>query len=404
MPLGVAWGAQMLKKYFKPLNNTGDTIIEVLIVLGILGFAFTISSATASRGLNKSRNAAEHSQALGIVNSQIELLRQAVSKKTNVALSMPFCMNGTNPKPFAPSYGATVPANAADDVLTNYPPECTSNNLYHQSITYDAGSGYFTLRTRWDSIGNLGSQQELMTYRVHELTEDADSGIPVSPSAPQITVRVLKIAPNAGNTTPDCSKIATDNHGNDPVTITQLNGAGGTQAKTTSTGGSTAVFNGVVDFGRYQITAASPGNVVCPPLTTTVTLTPDNNTPTIDFKIQPQCQVVHHPPVSGGVYSDTPAYAHYHYEYFWSHGDYPGHGNPGGYYFPPSVTGLQYYNTENGYTVRYDRFGVPFIPLGGRYFYNRFVLIPVQIFDGFYSDTPAYEHFIPVPDTNECTP
>lgn len=48
----------------KKLNQRGDTIIEVLIVLAILSFAFSVSLATASKSLKQSRSAEEHSRAL----------------------------------------------------------------------------------------------------------------------------------------------------------------------------------------------------------------------------------------------------------------------------------------------------------------------------------------------------
>ncbi|HXE10132.1 MAG TPA: hypothetical protein VN554_01775, partial [Verrucomicrobiae bacterium] len=55
----------------KKLDATGDTIIEVLIVLAVLGLSLSISYATANKGLQQSRNAQEHSAALGIIDSQV---------------------------------------------------------------------------------------------------------------------------------------------------------------------------------------------------------------------------------------------------------------------------------------------------------------------------------------------
>ena len=152
------------------LNNKGDTIIEVLIVLAILGLAFAISTATASKGLNQSRNAEEHSQALGILSTQIELVRTAVFKKTPLPTStQPFCMkDASTPKIFGetgqPSYGTTVPSNAHVDALENYHKDCIENDRYHISVTNN--SDYYTFRVRWDGVGTLGRQQELMTYKI----------------------------------------------------------------------------------------------------------------------------------------------------------------------------------------------------------------------------------------------
>jgi type II secretory pathway pseudopilin PulG len=54
-----------MRTFFKkPLNSNGDTIVEVLIVLAVLGFAFSISMATANKGLSQSRNAEDPSISL----------------------------------------------------------------------------------------------------------------------------------------------------------------------------------------------------------------------------------------------------------------------------------------------------------------------------------------------------
>jgi type II secretory pathway pseudopilin PulG len=59
-------------RIIKPLNKNGDTIVEVIIVLAILGMALSISYATASRSLLNARQAQETSEAAEYVQAQIE--------------------------------------------------------------------------------------------------------------------------------------------------------------------------------------------------------------------------------------------------------------------------------------------------------------------------------------------
>ncbi|HVC36672.1 MAG TPA: type II secretion system protein [Candidatus Dormibacteraeota bacterium] len=156
-------------------RQTGDTIIEVLIVLAILGLSFGISYATANKGLLASRSAEEHSEALQLIDAQVELLRQASSNSaTNVFLSGgSFCMISANPP--TPTYPVTalfaVPAVADNDSLTEYPPACVQG-LYHESIQYypnppSGSQDVFTLYIRWTGLGGTNIQQEELTYKLH---------------------------------------------------------------------------------------------------------------------------------------------------------------------------------------------------------------------------------------------
>ncbi len=158
-------------KRLKLGNSSGDTIVEVLIVLAVLSLAFTISYATASQALTKTRNAEEHSEALGLLNSQVELVRKAVYEEPPVTLppTEPFCMIIASP----PYKKITLPANIDD--LESYPIECQKNDFYRLSIVYSVvsnngvSSPSYNLRVRWDGPGGLGRQQEQITYRVRPL-------------------------------------------------------------------------------------------------------------------------------------------------------------------------------------------------------------------------------------------
>jgi prepilin-type N-terminal cleavage/methylation domain-containing protein len=159
----------MATKECRALNQAGDTIVEVMVVLAVLGLAFAISYATANHGLIQSRNAEEHSQALGIVDSQVELLRSAFSQQVTIAQDgTAFCMQGTAP---IAGFGIGYPtAAAAADDFSKYPNSCKQNILYYESIVYDTTNNNFDFRIRWDGLGNLGRQQEEITYKISPLS------------------------------------------------------------------------------------------------------------------------------------------------------------------------------------------------------------------------------------------
>ena len=188
------------------LTQSGDTIIEVLIVLAVLGLSFGISSATASKSLTKSRNAEEHSRALGILGNQLEWLRTATAQETFTPPTEAFCM--TNPT----TYDSTFSSGFDPKDLEHYPTACVptqNDSLYHLYIRYNStpAPGYYDLMVRWDGAGGLPQQSEEMTYRVHVLTGTTDLGIPLNPAKSKVTIYASKIAKTAdvNDLIPDCS-------------------------------------------------------------------------------------------------------------------------------------------------------------------------------------------------------
>lgn len=159
------------------LREAGDTIVEVMIALAILGSAFGISYATANSALNRARNAEEHSQALQFLSKQLELLRLAAGNddaRTAGVFAQPgsFCLKATSPVQIQGFTDGWVPSDhtADDDDWGHYPDDCTeSSKLYHLSIKYTAGSSsdLFQIMVRWDGVASLGRQQEFISYKLH---------------------------------------------------------------------------------------------------------------------------------------------------------------------------------------------------------------------------------------------
>lgn len=146
----------MLRSIFRGPER-GDTIVEVLLCLAILGLALSISYATANRALLIARNAEEHSEALQYLNSQVELAR-ADATDANIYTSGTFCMDSATGKPIIPSCSVG------------------QNNLYQVANTYKqtpAGApgpqDVFTFTITWQGLSDLGQQQEHITYKIHQL-------------------------------------------------------------------------------------------------------------------------------------------------------------------------------------------------------------------------------------------
>lgn len=154
-------------------RQNGDTIVEVLIVLTILATAFGLAYSIANKSLQGARASQEHSEALQLISSQAELLRENAGDSTsNVydSTNPAFCM--TTSSPVAVPFSSLVPPDAASDTLTNYPAPCVQG-FYHLSITYypNAPSGAkdaFTILVRWDGPDGH-RQQEYVSYKIHKI-------------------------------------------------------------------------------------------------------------------------------------------------------------------------------------------------------------------------------------------
>lgn len=261
-------------KHSKRLNAAGDTIIEVLIVLAILGLSLAVSYATANRGLQQSRNAQEHSAALGLLDSQVELVRTAFANHAEASLpAAPFCLAPptgaqlVNPTTLGPSFNDTL----ANDTLNTatYPGVCTQSSLYNISIV-GRGSGVFDFRVRWFGIGDLGRQQEELTYKIGTIAATYSGGyinpqVPPPPPFSGALKIIVKAIPATGpsgtttNPTPPCSNPSTNLSG----TAVKLNGTGGPFGPNYTDVNSTAIFNNLQQGDTYTAVISRPNWQVC---------------------------------------------------------------------------------------------------------------------------------------------
>lgn len=140
------------------LNSYGDTIVEVLIVLAVLGSALGISYATANRSLLGARQAQERSEALGYVQGQIELLR---SFRNSTGTTDIFSQSGDFCIPNAQSENFATP-----DVAAGGDDPCLQGAFYHVSITYDSSQEKFIISAEWDDVRGSQPARISLDYRV----------------------------------------------------------------------------------------------------------------------------------------------------------------------------------------------------------------------------------------------
>lgn len=124
------WAKLMILK-----RQNGDTIVEVIISIAIVGLMLTTAYAITSRNNRSLVDAQERGQALKLVETQIEMLRSAGSFDPGTAK----CFSGGSPT-----------NTAADCKLTsNGSKAATGDVAFTLSIT---GSNPYVIVAQWDSI------------------------------------------------------------------------------------------------------------------------------------------------------------------------------------------------------------------------------------------------------------
>lgn len=156
----------------KILNQAGDTIVEVLLAVVVVGLAVGLGYGVASRSLKSNQQAQERVEALKQVESQVERLKKLALDGTGgpntVFRTESFCIvdNGSGANQVVTI--TTPPALDADNLdPANY--SGCEDGTYFISITPGTGAdaNQFNVKARWFSIGNSGKEEVNVTYRIY---------------------------------------------------------------------------------------------------------------------------------------------------------------------------------------------------------------------------------------------
>lgn len=171
----------------KKLNAKGDTLIEVLVCLAILGFVMTLAYSIVSRAQQTIRNSQERVEALKIAEGQLEQLKSLFKGNPNPDALFPngnpdlICVDQGSSGPVIVGFSGQMSSSYASDNDINsdaentYPNECKNlpdpNGLYRVSITRPAGNntdGLYIVRVRWNRLGSGVVDQVKLEYRLYK--------------------------------------------------------------------------------------------------------------------------------------------------------------------------------------------------------------------------------------------
>jgi prepilin-type N-terminal cleavage/methylation domain-containing protein len=152
-------------------NQKGDTIVEVLMALVIIGLAIGIAYGISTRSLKAARQAQERTEAVKIAEGQIERIKGSLNGNNAADITRildsnsVFCMNSANNAiGFPGPYGTNIPA-LGSDAFSSYPADCVQG-LYKVIVDEEAADQYAVV-IRWESLG-VGNREEVkIKYRVY---------------------------------------------------------------------------------------------------------------------------------------------------------------------------------------------------------------------------------------------
>jgi type II secretory pathway pseudopilin PulG len=142
------------------LNNVGDTIIEVMIAIAIIGSILGSSYVTANNSLRGTRQAQERTEALKFLEAQVESLKYLASSGGDVSHSFGnnlFCLNGITKFEW----------NGTASELTSYTqPSCLfgTDGRYHMAISTDGTT--HTITAYWEGVASIPIENITVSYRL----------------------------------------------------------------------------------------------------------------------------------------------------------------------------------------------------------------------------------------------
>lgn len=160
------------------LGIRGDTIIEVMLAVAVVGVTIAGAYGIATRSLKSARQAQERGEALKIAEGQVEAIKAIASSPStaddgNAFVSGVRCFNGTTPVTgFGSGWGSEIKP-LAEDNLDGYPADCVKNTLYHVVVSgrtlsdSEPNRWHFKVSIRWFSLGNNLKDELTLDYRAY---------------------------------------------------------------------------------------------------------------------------------------------------------------------------------------------------------------------------------------------
>lgn len=163
-------------------RQNGETIIEVLLSVAVLGLVLAASYTLANKSTQANRRSQERTEALNQTSARIEQFKTYLENGGNIP-SGTFCVYENNSGQLRTAiFSSSVPPNAQNDTLSVYPARCKSgtDNRYNTSI--HKTSGTYVITTRWFRAAGGGVDEMALAYRIYNEDDIGPGGIIPDPA------------------------------------------------------------------------------------------------------------------------------------------------------------------------------------------------------------------------------
>lgn len=145
------------------LRQRGDTLVEVLIAIGVISSILGGAYVVTNKSLTSSRDAQERGNALKLSEGQIERIKAAVVSNPDDVFGpgapSPFCLDSSNTPVATSNNACRVNALGANAAAGEVP-------QYQFSITRSGNT--FNLSTTWTNVRGTGNNRVDLSYKAYE--------------------------------------------------------------------------------------------------------------------------------------------------------------------------------------------------------------------------------------------
>lgn len=137
------------------LGQAGDTIVEVLIAISVISLVLVGAYVSTTRNINSTQDAQERSQAVKLVQTQIEYLRQAGTVASGN------CFNASGEQTFGGAQGSNPCIVLSDGSMAG----ATDQPAYTLHIQTTATPGIYAVSAVWQALTGTGNNNVTMYYQ-----------------------------------------------------------------------------------------------------------------------------------------------------------------------------------------------------------------------------------------------
>ncbi len=163
-----------------PLNSNGDTIIEVLMAVAIMGVILVGAYVSAGNSFNSTQLSKERDTALRVAETQMERIR-GFKTTGNGLIASNTCVSSVGVT-LSINGNPTIPPALSADILSgvpgNYNPGCIQDSTSTQyamgtsdgipfHINNQVSTNDYTVHVRWPGSGRGGNQEVIIKYRAY---------------------------------------------------------------------------------------------------------------------------------------------------------------------------------------------------------------------------------------------